>query len=44
MNVVDWSSKKLDIPSASPLAAEAEAALKAFGKVKFTKSIDGDFG
>ena len=39
MNVVDWSSKKLDIPSTSPLAAEAEAALEAFGKVKFTKAL-----
>ena len=39
MNIIDWSSKKLDIPSASPLAAEAEAALEAFGKVKFTKTL-----
>ena len=29
----------MDIPSASPLAAEAEAAIEAFGKVKFTRAL-----
>ena len=39
MNIIDWQSKKLDIPSASPLAAEAEAAIEAFGKIKFTRAL-----
>ena len=39
MNIIDWKSKKLDIPSASPLGAEAEAAIEAFGKVKFMKAL-----
>ena len=39
MNIVDWKTKKLDIPSASPLAAEAEAAIEAFGRLKFTRAL-----
>ena len=32
-NVLDWSSNKLQIPSASPLAVESEAALDLYGQV-----------
>jgi len=39
MNIVDWSSRKLDIPTASPLAAEAETALVAFGTAKFSEAL-----
>ena len=39
MNVVDWRSKKLDIPSASALAAEGEAIVDAYGRAKFNKAL-----
>ena len=39
MNIVDWKCKKLDIPSASSLAAEGEAAIEAFGRLKFTRAL-----
>ena len=39
MNVVDWKSKKLDIPCASPLAAEGEAAIEAYGRLKFNREL-----
>ena len=32
-NVLDWSSNKFQIPSASPLAVESEAALDLYGQV-----------
>jgi hypothetical protein len=38
-NVLDWSSNKLQIPSASPLAAESEAALDLYGRVKYARAM-----
>ena len=39
MNVIEWKSKRLDIPCASPLAAEGEAALDTYGRIKFTREL-----
>ena len=39
MNVIDWNSSKLQIPTASILAGEAEAAMEAHGKVKYYRHI-----
>ena len=39
MNVIEWKSKRLDIPCSSPLAAEGEAALDTYGRIKFTREL-----
>ena len=39
MNIVDWKTKKLDIPTVSALSAEGEAAVDAYGRVKFTRAL-----
>ena len=39
MNVVDWKTKKLDIPTVSALSAEGEAAVDSYGRLKFTKAL-----
>ena len=39
MNVIEWKSKRLDIPCSSPLAAEGEAALDTYGRIKFTRKL-----
>ena len=39
MNVIDWNSSKLQIPTASILAGEAEAAMDAHGKVRYFRHI-----
>ena len=38
-NVISWKSQKLDIPSATPLEAEAEALLNATSKIKNFKYL-----
>ena len=37
--LVDWSSKKFNVPVKSALAAEGEAASETYGKGKFLKSL-----
>ena len=40
--ILDWQALKQAIPSASPLAGEAEAALGAYGKVSWIRSLVKD--
>ena len=42
MNVLDWTSHKLDVPVASPLAGECEAALEAYSRIKWMRSLIKD--
>ena len=42
MNILDWSSKKLDVPVASPLSAECEASLEAYSRIKWMRSLISD--
>ena len=42
MNILDWSSKKLEIPVASPLAGEVEASLEAYGRITWMRSLFSD--
>ena len=43
VNIIDWSSQKLQIPAASPLAAECESALEAYGKVSWVRAMWMEF-
>ena len=38
-NILDWSSQKMSIPITSPLAGECEAALEAYSRVKWIRSL-----
>ena len=40
--MLDWCSKKLDVPVGSPLAGEVEAALEAYGRIKWMRSLMTD--
>ena len=42
LNVLDWSSKKLEVPVGSPLAGEVEASLEAYGRIKWMRSLVSD--
>ena len=41
-NVLDWAARKLDIPEGSPLSAESRAALEAYEKVPWLRSLTSD--
>ena len=39
LNVLEWQSQKLQIPSTSPLAGECQAAMIAYGKIKSQREL-----
>ena len=43
MNVIDWGSSKMKVPSASPLSGESEAALMGYGKIKMLRFLIHEF-
>ena len=43
MNVIDWGSSKMKVPSDSPLSGESEAALMGYGKIKMLRFLIHEF-